>query len=183
MSQAVLLLTLVCFAIIRFLLFHKIDKIEIISDLDYKILWKYEKLLLTLKRIINIEIVVQIIVVFVPRILFIVTGKCHWNTRSEALNQFLWVLCDPIPNMVQISMYMFIFWRKRLGRDARVFMHQVEENHYGNQSSFATPQKNLTNSLQNSNIKSSGLLNTKSTAVKTSAIILGGSEGDISIDF
>lgn len=162
-------------------MFNKLDKIEIISDLDHKILWRYEKLLVTLKRIVNIQIVAEVVMVVIPRISYFRYGDCHWNSANTFLNEFMWFISDPLCSLLQICMYLFIFWRKRLGRDSMIFMHQDTDN-YGLKSTFTTPQKTVINSIANNGVKTSGILK-NSQALKTSAIMLGGSEGDISISF
>lgn len=60
------------------MLFKKLEKIEIISSLDYKILWRYDKLLGQLKCIINVQIITELIRVMLPRISYRTQGSCNW---------------------------------------------------------------------------------------------------------
>lgn len=117
-----IVLSLIAFALLSCKLRRKLDEIEHISELDTQILWKYERLLSQLNSIIGVQLIVQVFQTCAPRLFYAFTDNCDIQTKSSFLDAAIFYIVHPSCDSVQILVYLYIFWRKKLSNQAQLFM-------------------------------------------------------------
>ena len=97
-----------------FLLNFHIKQIEIISGLDLKIHQKYLGLLSTLRNILIVNLVLQILKMIYPRLSYQLYYHCDFQTFNYFWNNVLYFVSSPLCYINQIAVFLIVFWKKKL---------------------------------------------------------------------
>ena len=115
---------------------------------------------------------------FVPHISIYYTGYCWIETGSEFWNGFLYFLTQPLCDLAQVTMFLYLFWRKPLSSQAQNLLLMSQNSHSFLQTSLIVHQARTNSKLTNSN---SGLRASKKelhVKVPESTIFIAMSEGN-----
>lgn len=97
---------------------NKVENLTIISDLDIKIRWSYNRLLSQLKYILYFILGFQCFKIFYHFIVYQMQGQCDYQTYNYVGNSFIYFITDPNCCFIKSCVFLYIFWRRKINLTA-----------------------------------------------------------------
>jgi hypothetical protein len=116
--QILLSCLLLIYVIILHILRKHIDNKERISKLDQKICNQYTKTISYLSFILVFNLAFELMKLFYKRVTLKLTDECVFKSDSRFWENVIYFTTSPLDHLMPISAFLYIFWRKRIGRMA-----------------------------------------------------------------